>query len=175
MNSSERIAVERYAKAYNELSPSGEQARTQAQALQTAARVLSSAETVMSSPKVSVRGKKDLVSSVLQETPRAADLVSVLLDARRYHLLGAVALRASELAEERLGIKKAIVYSANELDARQRAETEKALSARYGGKVEAVFKTDKTLLGGLKIWCSGELIDGSLEGKLVKMEQEISR
>lgn len=174
MNSSQRIAVERYAKAYDKISQTGEQARANAAQLAQAAGSLASAEVFMASPKVSSSAKKELVHAVLQNG-MAADFIAVLLDARRYGLLGAIVQRTAELADARLGIKKAVVWSAAELSPRQQAQTQEVLSARYGGKVEAVFKTDKTLLGGLKITCDGELIDGSLQGKLKKLEQEISR
>jgi F-type H+-transporting ATPase subunit delta len=175
MNSSERIAVERYAKAYDSLSKTGEQAHIQAHALQTAAEALSCAGVFMASPKVSGAQKKELVLSCLKDYPAVANFMVLLLDARRYHLLAAIVGRVTELAQARLGIKQAEVFSATELTPRVQAQTEQALSARYGGKVEAVFKVQQELLGGLKIICDGELIDGSLLGKLKKLERELSR
>ena len=175
MNSSERIAVERYAKAYDSLSSSAQEARARAGELTRAAAVLKAAAAFMASPQVPAAQKQALVAEALPDAPQAARLAAVLLRARRYHLLTAVAARAEELADEREGIKRAVVWSARELSAKQQAETKQALSARYGGQAEAVFKTDPALLGGLKIFCEGELIDGSLQGKLVKLEREISR
>lgn len=175
MNSSQRIAVERYAKAYDKISQTGEQARARAAQLTGAVQALAAAQAFMASPKVSASAKKELVSSALQDYPAAAELIAVLLDARRYGLLEAIAARTAELADVRLGIRKAAVFSAKPLTSRQQAEAEQTLSARYGGKVEAVFKTEPSLLGGLKIICDGELIDGSLQGKLIRLEQEISR
>jgi F-type H+-transporting ATPase subunit delta len=65
------------------------------------------------------------------------------------------------------------VFSAKELSSEQKQQTQEALSVRYGGKVDVVFDTDPTLLGGLKIWCRGELIDGSLQGQLAKLQEEL--
>ena len=170
MNSSERIAVERYAKAYDLLSLSAEQARARADELTRAAERLRVAAAFMAGPKVPAAQKQALVAEALPDAPDA-----VLVRARRYALLDAVAARVQALADEREGIKRAVVWSARALSAKQQAETKQALSARYGGRAEAVFKTDPALLGGLKIFCEGELIDGSLQGKLVKLEREISR
>ena len=175
MNSSERIAVERYAKAYDLLSLSAEQARARADELTRAAERLRVAAAFMAGPKVPAAQKQALVAEALPDAPDAARLAAVLLRARRYALLDAVAARVQALADEREGIKRAVVWSARALSAKQQAETKQALSARYGGRAEAVFKTDPALLGGLKIFCEGELIDGSLQGKLVKLEREISR
>ena len=175
MNSSERMAVERYAKAYDSLSETGEQALAQAQSLQVAAEALSCADSFMASPKVSGAQKKELLLSCLKQSPAVANFMVLLLEARRYHLLKAIVRRVTELAQVRLGIKQAEVFSAAELTPRVQAQTEQALSSRYGGKVEAVFKVQQELLGGLKIICDGELIDGSLLGKLKKLEREISR
>jgi F-type H+-transporting ATPase subunit delta len=175
MNSSERIAVERYANAYDRLSTSGEQARSRAEQLLVAAESLAVASHFMASPKVSVAQKKELVLTALGAYPTAAKFIVVLLEAQRYILLNAVAQLVCALADERLGIKPAVIYSAKELTLRQQTETKQALALRYGSKIKAVFKTEKDLLGGLKIVCDGELIDGSLQGRLAKLEQEISR
>ena len=70
---------------------------------------------------------------------------------------------------------RAEVHSAQELSKAQQKQTEEALAARYGGKVIASFQKDETILGGLKIWCRGELIDGSLQGQLTKLEKELTK
>ena len=67
------------------------------------------------------------------------------------------------------------VISARALSEAQQRQTEEALSARYGGEVKAIFKTNPALLGGLQIWCRGELIDGSLQGRLAKLQAELAQ
>ena len=77
------------------------------------------------------------------------------------------------LLDDRKGISRAIVTSARVLNQAQQAAAQKALSTRYGKTVEAEFKTDPSLLGGLKLACNGELIDGSIKTRLAKLQEEI--
>ena len=124
---------------------------------------------------LSTEEKKQTVKAALAALPEAASFVEVLLDAKRYALLDAVVRRVEELLDERLGILRAEVVSARALNETQQRQTEEALSARYGGEVKAIFKTNPALLGGLQIWCRGELIDGSLQGRLAKLQAELAQ
>ena len=60
-------------------------------------------------------------------------------------------------------------------DSKEKQQTEAALQTRYGQVVKAVFTTDKNILGGLKITCNGELLDGSLQGQLDRLEAELTK
>ncbi|WP_428071902.1 ATP synthase F1 subunit delta [Candidatus Avelusimicrobium alvi] len=174
MNSSDRIAVQRYAAAYNGLSASNEESARRAADLRAAQEALSAVRKYMTSPRVSSEQKKQTVKDALQGAPETASFVELLIDAKRYGLLEAVTRRVGELLDERLGIMRAEVASARELSPAQKKAAEEALSARYGGRVEASFITDPALLGGLKIRCRGELIDGSLQGRLAKLQEELT-
>ena len=174
MNSSDRIAVQRYAAAYNQLSPNNQEASLRVEQLRVAAEALASVKNVMENPRISLPQKKEIVHAALSSVaPQTAAFVEVLIDAKRYSLLPEIVKAAEEILDERLGIFRAKVLSAQELSSAQKQQTQEALSARYGGKVEVVFDTDPTLLGGLKIWCRGELIDGCLQGRLVKLQEEL--
>lgn len=174
MNSSERIAAQRYAAAYNELSSSTQEAVRRAADLQAAAQALAAVQTVMQSPRVPTEEKKKAVRAALQAIPQTAAFVELLLEAKRYSLLRAITQEVQLLAEERQGIVRAEVLSARELTSAQKQETEQALSARYNAKVAVSFAVNPALLGGLKIWCRGELIDGSLQGRLAKLQEELT-
>ena len=169
MNSSDRIAVQRYASAYDQLSHSTEEASARAADLSAAVQALAGAQNYMTSPRVSLPAKKQAVREALSGTA----FVELLLDAKRYNLLEAIAKQVNFLLDERLGIIRAEVYAARELSAAQKQKAQESLSARYGGKVAATFYVDPALLGGLKIRCRGELIDGSLQGKLAKLQEEL--
>lgn len=175
MNSSDRIAVQRYAAAYDGLSATNEEASLRAADLRAAEESLASVREYMTSPRVSLRQKKQAVRAALSAAPVTASFIELLLDAKRYALLPAVTRQVEDLLDERLNIVRARVFSARELSPEQKKKTEDALSARYGGKAEASFHTDPALLGGLKIWCRGELVDGSLQGRLAKLQEELTK
>jgi len=175
MNSSQRIAVQRYAAAYDALSQTAEQAAARARQLATAAEALAPVADLLNAPEIALLQKKQAVQAALNEEPQIASFVQVLLEAKRYTLLPAIVQQVQVLADRRQGIMRARVFSAQELTADQQTRTERALSARYGKTVKASFQTDKTLLGGLKIWCGTELIDGSLQGQLARLQEELTK
>ena len=99
MNSSDRIAVQRYAAAYNALSATNEDAARRAESLRVAAGALAGVQTYMSSPRISTEKKKQTVKAALAALPEAASFVEVLLDAKRYALLDAIVRRVEELLD----------------------------------------------------------------------------
>lgn len=173
MNSSQRIAVQRYAAAYDLLSKSDEEAARRAADLTAAAQALLPAAGVLNAPHISLAQKKAAVRASLSAVPQVAAFVSVLLEAKRYALLPAIVEQVQARVDARQGVVRAQVFCAQALTSAQQTRVQDVLSARYGATVKAQFHEDKTLLGGLKIWCNGELIDGSLQGQLVRLQEEL--
>lgn len=173
MNSQQRIAASRYAAAYDALSTSLEQAQKNAAQLDQAVRILAGVNGLMQSPRISSAHKKLIIQETLKEIPAASLFIRVLIDAKRYELLSEICRRVHTLLDDRRGISRAIVTSARVLSQAQQAAAQKALSTRYGKTVEIQFETDPSLLGGLKLECNGELIDGSIKNRLVRLQEEI--
>ena len=173
MNSQQRIAASRYAAAYDALSSSLKEAENNAAQLDQAVRILSGVNGLMQSPRISSAHKKLVLQETLKEIPVASSFIQVLIDAKRYELLSEICRRVHTLLDDRKGISRAIVTSARVLSQAQQAAAQKALSTRYGKPVEAQFKTDPSLLGGLQLECNGELIDGSVRTRLARLQEEI--
>jgi len=173
MNSQQRIAASRYAAAYDALSSSLKEAENNASQLDRAVRILSGVNGLMQSPRISSAHKKLVLQETLKEIPVASSFIRVLIDAKRYELLSEICKRVHTLLDDRRGISRAIVTSARVLSQAQQNAAQKALSTRYGKPVEAEFKTDPSLLGGLQMTCNGELIDGSIKTRLAKLQEEI--
>ena len=173
MNSQERIAAARYGAAYDGLSTTTEQAEENARQLRTATQILAGVFAQLQSPRLSNAHKKLILGEALKETPQAARLINVLIDAKRLNLLNEICARVQTLLDDRKGISRAIVTSARELSMAQQKAAQKALSTRYGKTVEAVFHTNASLLGGLKLECNGELLDGSIQARLAKLQEEL--
>ena len=87
MNSSDRIAAQRYAQAYNDLSTSNDEAAQLCRALTQAAQALKTAHVYMTSPRVSLTAKQELVRTSLKDAPKTAAFLELLLAAKRYYLL----------------------------------------------------------------------------------------
>ena len=175
MNSTNRLAAQRYAAAYDALSKTGPEASRRCVLLREAQEALATQQAVMTSPRVSLQVKKEAVRTALADVPEIASFIELLLTAKRYTLLPEITRRVEELLDKRLGIVRAQVYSAQELTKAWQNQTVEALSKRYGKQVKAVFKTDPALLGGLKIMCNGEQIDGTLQHQLAKLQEELTK
>ena len=175
MNSTQRLAAQRYAAAYDALSTTSEEASQRCAQLRAAQTALASQARTMTSPRISLQAKKEAVRAALAGAPQTAAFIELLLEAKRYELLGEITRRVAELLDARLGIIRAQVYAATPLSEAQKRHTEQVLSQRYGGRVEAEFQTDAALLGGLKIDCRGEQIDGTLQSRLLKLEEELTK
>jgi F-type H+-transporting ATPase subunit delta len=173
MNSQQRIAACRYAAAYDGLSTSLEQAQQNAAQLDRAAQILSGVDAQMQNPRISSVHKKLVLQEALKDFPVASAFIAVLINAKRYNLLHEICKRVHTLLDDRQGISRAIVTSARVLSQAQQAAAVNALSARYGKTVKAQFKTDPSLLGGLKLECQGELIDGSVQTRLAKLQEDL--
>ncbi len=173
MNSQQRIAACRYAAAYDGLSTSLEQAQQNAAQLDRAAQILSGVDAQMQNPRISSVYKKLVLQEALKDFPVASAFIAVLINAKRYNLLHEICKRVHTLLDDRQGISRAIVTSARVLSQAQQDAAVNALSARYGKTVKAQFKTDPSLLGGLKLECQGELIDGSVQTRLAKLQEDL--
>ena len=175
MNSTNRIAAQRYAAAYDALSRTSDEAARRSKLLREAQTALAALQPQMTDPRIAPEVKKDAVRAALSGAPEVASFIELLLQAKRYALLPEITNRVEELLDKRLGIIRAKVYSAQELTKAQQNQTTAVLSERYGKKAEAVFITDPGLLGGLKIVCCGEQIDGSLQHQLAKLQEELTK
>ncbi len=172
MNSTDRLAAKRYAAAFNQLSSTTQDAVSRAQELALAAQALAEVP-AFTAPGITPDKQTQVLQVALKKMPQVAAFVDVLVKAKRFTLLPEIVKEVQALTDARRHILRAQVTSAGELPAEEKKHIEDVLSSRYGQTVEAVFQTDKNLLGGLKIYCNGELVDGSLQGQLNRLEEEL--
>ena len=78
------------------------------------------------------------------------------------------------LYREDRGIAVAKIVSARPLSDGEKAKLVFALARRYDVKVEAEYKVDPSLLGGLKVEISGMLLDGSARRRLDGVKADLS-
>lgn len=175
MKSSDRILASRYAQAYTQLAASNDEAQQLDDALKHAGAQLALAASYMNDPKITIADKTAFVTELFGGQSRAAQLVALLLQAKRYYLLPQIVADAGALLDQRLGIVRAEVTSARELNAAQKADVEAAIGQRTGLKAAAVYKTDASLIGGLTILADGTLIEGSIRGRLTRLQEELTK
>ena len=112
MNSSDRILAQRYAKAYDALATSNQQAQARAEELAAASQALAGAQAFMTDPNVSVPAKTGFLREALVSAPAAQAFLNTLVQAKRYNLLGQIVREVNALLDARLGIIRAEISSA---------------------------------------------------------------
>jgi F-type H+-transporting ATPase subunit delta len=101
-----------------------------------------------------------LVQSLITNKPR--DYVSVLQEFKRYLRL-------------ELERRQAIIETAVELDEKSQRQVRDQLTARYGDDIETIFKLNSDLIGGIRIKLGSDVWDGSVRGRLQRLEEEFTR
>lgn len=77
------------------------------------------------------------------------------------------------LANEDLKIKEGIIYSVYPLNEKEISSFEEIFAKKLNVEVDLVNRVDKRLIGGVRIYIDNELFDGSLEGRIERLKEEL--
>lgn len=103
-------------------------------------------------------------------SPGFRDYLALLADNRRLALLPEIAGLYEDLRAEAEQVVKAKLTSATALPAAELDTIKAALRKRFGREVELETAVDETLIGGAVIAAGDVVIDGSLRGKLARLQ-----
>ncbi len=101
---------------------------------------------------------RSLVQSVLTEKPR--------------HYLGALEAFHHLLRLEQAK-RHATIESATELDAPTQSSVLSSLRAKYGADIDAEFRVNRGLIGGLRIQLGSNVWDGTVQNRLASLAAKI--
>jgi F-type H+-transporting ATPase subunit delta len=128
------------------------------------------------SPGVSTGQLEELIAGIcgagLDEPGRA--FLRLLAENGRLDYLPEVATRFKELEAEDRNVAEVEIVSATALDAAQRDRLAGALRTRLSRDVRLTCSVDPALIGGAVVRSGDLLIDGSLRGKLERLETELT-
>ncbi len=102
------------------------------------------------------------------------DFLGLLADNRRLSLLPEIAGLYEELRAEAEHVVKAVVTSATALPAGELDSIKAALKKRFGREVDVETAVDAGLIGGAVIAAGDTVIDGSLRGKLQRLQAALA-
>ena len=100
--------------------------------------------------------------------------LALLADNRRLSLLPEIAGLYEDLRNEAERVVKARVTSATALPAAELETIRSALKKRFGREVEVESAVDASLIGGAVIDAGDVVIDGSLKGKLGRLQSALA-
>ncbi|MFL6517015.1 MAG: F0F1 ATP synthase subunit delta [Bacillus sp. (in: firmicutes)] len=130
---------------------------------------------ILNSSKLSIEEKKEIIkSSFATVNVNVLNTMLILIDRHREDQIVDVANEFLELANDEMGIAEAKVYSTRELTDAEREAISSVFAAKVGKKslkIENI--VDSNLLGGIRLRIGNRIYDGSLRGKLDRLERKL--
>jgi F-type H+-transporting ATPase subunit delta len=177
--SSQATIAERYARAIFELGvETGTLAAVADQVRRFAAAYQSSLDlrSVIENPLVLADQRQSVlreVASRLGLGPFALNTVRYLASRRRLGVLPDIAKRLDSLSDEKEGVVRATVTSAEPLSESYYQRLAEQLSTLAGRKVVLERREDPTLIAGVVTRIGDNTIDGSIRGRLDQLERQL--
>ncbi|XEC95317.1 F0F1 ATP synthase subunit delta [Paenibacillus tarimensis] len=176
--SREAVVAKRYAKALFELAQQAgavtdveDQLKLIVQAVESDADVAK----FLNSPNVAADKKITLVKQVFAErvSVLVMNTVELLISRGRVEIADAVYEAYKKVAGEALGQADATVYTAQELTEDELAKIGQQFGALLGKKIRVKQIAEPALIGGIQVRIGDRLYDGSLSGKLARLERSL--
>lgn len=116
-----------------------------------------------------------LVDALTQGADNAVvNLVKILLAHHHFAYLPAVVDRFFDLYQQSQGIQAVTITTAVEADEDQKERLSNAFQKQSGAKkIQATYKVNQDIIGGVVMQSKSLLIDGSLQTKIAKMRAEL--
>lgn len=130
---------------------------------------------VLKSSKLSIDKKKEILKEAFATVNGyVLNTLLILIDRHREDEIVEVANQYLMLANEAAGVAEAQVYSTRELSDAEREAISAVFAAKVGKqslRIENI--VDSELLGGVKLRIGNRIYDGSLRGKLDRLERKL--
>ncbi|MBJ6361885.1 F0F1 ATP synthase subunit delta [Paenibacillus sp. GCM10012307] len=176
--SRDTVVAKRYAKALFELAQQNNAVAAVESELGLVAQAIAGDEQVskfLGTPNISSDAKSELLKTALnghvsEDVLRSIDL---LISRGRIGIISEVYEAYKKIAGEALGQADATVYTAQKLSEEELAKVAAQFGALIGKKIRATQIEAPALLGGIQVRIGDRLYDGSLSGKLERLEKSL--
>ncbi|MBP2243002.1 F-type H+-transporting ATPase subunit delta [Cytobacillus eiseniae] len=131
---------------------------------------------ILKSPKLSIEKKQEIVKSAFATAVNTYVLntLLILIERHREDEISSVADHFISLANDARGIAEAKVYSIRPLTEVECEALSASFAAKVGKKSLRIDNiVDTNLLGGIKLRIGNRIFDGSLRGKLDRLERQL--
>ncbi|WP_174614933.1 F0F1 ATP synthase subunit delta [Virgibacillus ihumii] len=126
-------------------------------------------------PRVSNTRKKQFLDEVFNDfSANVKNTLKILVERHRTEIIPSIINHYAKLVNDAKGIAEATVYSARELSEAEKEQLEKTFAKRLNKqtvKLESV--VDPSVLGGVKVRVGNSIYDGTISGKLQRLERNI--
>lgn len=175
---SEAVVAKRYADALFQLGEEKAVLDTLLEEFRTVREVFEANTNLIAfleHPRVDNKKKKQFIDEVFQGL--SADVVNtmkLLVERQRSGIIPSIIDHFIQLVNDAKGIAVATAYSVRELEEAEKKELERAFAKRFNKKtLHFETRVDPTILGGIKIRLGNTIYDGTISGKLKRMERNI--
>lgn len=126
-------------------------------------------------PRVTGEQKKELLAVSLKGLHTdVINTVKLLVDRHRTMLIPTIVDEFIKKVNDAKGIEVATVYSVRELTSNEKENLKRSFSKKLGkSTVEFKGEIEPSLIGGIKIRVGNTIYDGSISGRLKRIEQRI--
>ncbi|MDO4461577.1 MAG: ATP synthase F1 subunit delta [Bacteroidia bacterium] len=130
----------------------------------------------LTSPLRKPTEKKALVEKVFANvvSPTTARFMAFVIEKGRANMLAEILRVYGIVFKEHNGIKTAIVTTAVPLEAQKQESVLASLKEKLGAPVDATFKSDPSLIGGVIFEVDGSLVDCSVKRQLLDIEKSLA-
>ncbi len=100
-----------------------------------------------------------------------SNFLQLIINKRRIYFLDKILEKFIKLSSKRKGKIDATLISSKELSQSERSKMDEEISKVIKSKIDFTYKTDKSLISGVKIQVGSLLIDTSVSNKLKRIKQ----
>ncbi|WLR48925.1 F0F1 ATP synthase subunit delta [Halobacillus litoralis] len=175
---SETVVAKRYAQALFQLAQERKKVEQIGEELRTVREVLRgnpSVYTFLKHPKITTEDKKRVFSNSFQGmTTEVLNTLNLIVDRHREDLIIDMISEFLTKIDNQKGIAEATVYSVRELSDDEKQQISKTFAPKVEKQSLNITNIiDSSLLGGIRVKIGNRIFDGSVSGKLHRMEREL--
>jgi F-type H+-transporting ATPase subunit delta len=126
-------------------------------------------------PKISRMRKKKLLDDILgtRISAEARSFLHLLIEKKREGIIPFLFDEFKKAADRLRGVINARVKSAMELSADQKQKLQRVMETTTRRTVKIAYGVDTALLGGLQVFIGNEILDGSIKGRLNRLQKHL--
>jgi F-type H+-transporting ATPase subunit delta len=131
---------------------------------------------VWENPSIPAEQKRGVLDGIVQRggmSRPVRNFVAVLIDKGRIKFLPEIVAQFAQELNQRLGFAEAEITTARELGADERSVLETDLARITGKRIRARYQQDQGILGGAIARVGSTIYDGSVQGQLEKIRQQL--
>ena len=128
-------------------------------------------------PSISAPQKHGVLDAIIARLGAAKEVrnfLAVVIDHRRTNDLAAIVRQTEQEINDRLGFAEAQITSARSLGDAEKQILEQQIQRMTGKSLRATYLQDSTLLGGAVVRVGSTIYDGSIQGQLKRLREQIA-